>query len=214
MASTVLKDTVREKIIKAIVTGKLKPGERIKEVELSRLFDVSRTPLREALISLERLGLVRSAPNVGFTINELSLDEVEELYPLLSLLECCALELSFPLLQTQIKKLEKANKSVYAKRKSPHAAYLADREFHTQLIQFCKNNTLLKMIEELSLRISRYEYCYMVQSEQLKRSYEQHKNILSAIAEDDLEAAKKALAANWKHGAQVVAAELLKEQKA
>lgn len=210
MASTVLKDTIRGQIIELIITGQLKPGERIKEIELSKLFKVSRTPLREALISLERLNLIRSAPNVGFTINELSSDEVEEVYPLLCLLECYALELSFPRLQTQIKPLEKANQSLHTKRKSPHAAYVADREFHQHLIQYCKNTTVLKMIHELSLRISRYEHCYMAKSEQLEHSYEQHEKIIKAIRAGDLGAAKKALQTNWKYGTQFVLAELTK----
>jgi len=50
MASEVLKNTIREKITELILSGKFKPGERIREHALSRQLQVSRTPLREALI--------------------------------------------------------------------------------------------------------------------------------------------------------------------
>jgi len=208
MSSEVLKDSIRERIIKLILAGKLKPGERIKELALSRLFEVSRTPLREALISLEQLSLVRSEPNIGFTVKELSIEEIEELYPLINLLESHALMLAFPLLQTQIKELETINESLFLNRHSPHDASLADREFHRRLTELCKNNTLLRMIDELRLRISCYEHLYMAKTEQLERSYEQHKVIINALRENDKVAAQQALSANWEYGIRILVAEL------
>lgn len=74
VASEVLKNTIREKIIGLILSGKFKPGDRIREHTLSRQLQVSRTPLREALISLEQSKLVRSEPNVGFTVQEMKFD--------------------------------------------------------------------------------------------------------------------------------------------
>ena len=183
MESEVLRDSVREGIIGLILDGKLKPGERIKEISLSRALNVSRTPLREALISLERSRLLRSAPNIGFTVREMSVEEAEELYPLLVLLETHAMLLAFPLIQTQIKELERLNETLYRNRKSPGKASLADREFHRRLTELCRNDTLLQMIGELRLRISCYEHCYMAKGELLERSYEQHKGIIQALKE-------------------------------
>jgi DNA-binding GntR family transcriptional regulator len=200
MESEILRDSVREKIIELVLAGKLKPGERIKELSISHIIKVSRTPLREALISLERAGLVRSEPNIGFTIKEVSVNEVEELYPLLILLESHALLLAFPLVQTQIKDLERINETLYLKRKSPKEASLADREFHGRLTELCRNETLLRMISELRLRISCYQHCYMVKSEQLERSFEQHQDIITALKGKDVDGAKKALSANWEYG--------------
>ncbi len=107
----VLRDSVREKMIELILSGKLKPGERVKEISLTHILKVSRTPLREALISLETSGLVKSEPNVGYTIKELSVKEIEDLYPLLILLETHAMLLAFPLIQTQIKELEMSQRN-------------------------------------------------------------------------------------------------------
>jgi DNA-binding GntR family transcriptional regulator len=208
MESEVLRDSLRERIIDFILAGKLKPGERIKELSLSHILKVSRTPLREALISLERAGLVRSKPNVGFSIKELSIKEVEDLYPLLILLETHAMLLAFPLVQTQIKELEMINETLYHKRKSPHEASFADREFHRRLTELCRNETLLQMIAELRLRISCYEHCYMAKSEQLEHSYKQHQDIIIACQKGNENAAKRALSANWRYAMKFLIAEL------
>jgi DNA-binding GntR family transcriptional regulator len=213
MGSDVLKNTIREKIIELILSGKFKPGERIKEHTLSRQLQVSRTPLREALISLEQSKLVRSEPNVGFTVQEMSVEEIEELYPLLNLLENYALELAFPLLQMQIPELESMNESFYLKRHSPYEASLADCEFHRKLIELCKNETLLQMLAELRLRISCYEHCYMAKLEQLEQSYKQHQNIISAIREGNKDVAKLALSMNWEYGRKILLTELLQNKK-
>jgi len=208
MESEILRDSIREKIIALLLSGELKPGERIKELALSRTLEVSRTPLREALISLERTGLVRSEPNVGFTIKELSVKEAEELYPLIVLLENHALNLAFPLVQTQIQELEMVNETLYRMRKLPGEASLADREFHRRLTELCGNETLLQMIAELRLRISCYEHHYMAKNEQIECSYGQHKDIINALREGNKDIAQRALSANWEYGKRILVTEL------
>jgi DNA-binding GntR family transcriptional regulator len=207
MRSEVLKNSIRENIIELILSGHLKPGERIKEQALSQLLHVSRTPLREALISLERLRLVQSEPNVGFKVREMSIEEVEELYPLISLLETHALALSFAFLETQIKILESINESLHLQRDLPREASLADRKFHFKLTEFCKNETLLHLIADLRLRISCYEHRYMIKKDHIERSYNQHKDIIAAIQERNLTKAKKALSTNWESGAKIIITE-------
>ena len=212
MASEVLKNTIREKIIELILSGKFKPGERIREHTLSKQLQVSRTPLREALISLEQSKLVRSEPNIGFTVQEMSVGEIEELYPLINLLENYALELAFPLLQMQTSELEVINESLYLKRFSPYEASLADCEFHHKLTGLCKNETLLRMLAELRLRISCYEHCYMAKLEQLEQSYKQHQNIINSLREGDQDAARRALSMNWEYGSKILLTELLQKK--
>jgi DNA-binding GntR family transcriptional regulator len=211
MEAEILRDIIRKKIIDLILAGKLKPGGRIKEVALSKLLKVSRTPLREALIALEKIGLISFEPNIGFTLKELSVQEAEELYPLIALLESHALCLSFSLVVTQARHLELINETFYRKRKSPKEASIADREFHHCLTQLCRNSILLQMIDELRLRISCYEHRYMEKVEQIEHSYEQHKDIIKAIKEENFDEAKKALLKNWEFGARFLVTELIKE---
>ena len=83
-----------EEIRRLILEGNLAPGGPIVESGLAADLGVSRTPLREALHSLEREGLVTSEPGRGFLVAQLVAREAQELYPLRALLEPLALRLS------------------------------------------------------------------------------------------------------------------------
>lgn len=76
-----------EMIRRAILQGKLPPGYRLKEGELATELGISRTPIREALFTLQAEGLVESSPNRGATVRTYGLDELREMYDLRSLLE-------------------------------------------------------------------------------------------------------------------------------
>ncbi len=83
---------------KAILSGVLGPGERLRQEELADVFGTSRIPVREALRALEYEGLVTSEPHRGFTVAALDADDVEEVYDLRILLESEAVRLALPLL--------------------------------------------------------------------------------------------------------------------
>jgi DNA-binding GntR family transcriptional regulator len=76
-----------ELIRDAILGGGLQPGERLKEEALAQSFDISRTPVREALRLLQMEGLVEFAPNRGATVRTYSVDDLREIYTLRALLE-------------------------------------------------------------------------------------------------------------------------------
>lgn len=75
-----LSDTVREELVRLIVTGVLKPGQRLNEVHLADRLGVSRGPLREAARELEGQGLVISRPRLGFYVVDFSAAEILDLY--------------------------------------------------------------------------------------------------------------------------------------
>jgi DNA-binding GntR family transcriptional regulator len=71
---------VSDRVREAIFKGELKPGERINEQNLSKILQVSRTPVRAALRILAAEGMVTIIPHRGTVVNELSIDEFEEIY--------------------------------------------------------------------------------------------------------------------------------------
>ena len=81
-------DTLRE----AILTGELKPGQSLIEMDLSRQLGVSRAPIREALRILNSEGLIETIPYHGTTVRRLSKADIEEIYSMRSLLETFAVE--------------------------------------------------------------------------------------------------------------------------
>ena len=77
-----------------ILEGLVRPGARMSEKELCDRFEVSRTPVREALKALATEGLVTITPNRGATVTQITLDELADVFPILGALEALAGELA------------------------------------------------------------------------------------------------------------------------
>src|SRR5437016_10839463 len=78
---------LRERIEEKIATGELRPGSRLDENELAAEFDVSRTPIREALIQLASVGIVQIRPRRGAIVPELSPHRLVEMFEVMAELE-------------------------------------------------------------------------------------------------------------------------------
>jgi DNA-binding GntR family transcriptional regulator len=83
-----------ERLKGMILTGKLRPAERLSEHRLAERIGVSRTPLREALMKLEEEGLVVGQRNVGYTVVDLNIEAVRDLLVVREALDVCAAELA------------------------------------------------------------------------------------------------------------------------
>lgn len=91
----------------AIAWREYKPGEHLKEADLSRRFNVSRTPIREALIQLEKEGFIKMTPEVGAKVVQLSQNDISNIYDILIVLEGLSSRLAYTRLKNeQIDKLE------------------------------------------------------------------------------------------------------------
>jgi DNA-binding GntR family transcriptional regulator len=91
VARTSLADEVTKKLRAGILTGSIKPGERIREQEISEAMKTSRGPVRDALLRLEHEGLVSREPNHSAMVVEWTADDVEEVHSLRLCLELLAL---------------------------------------------------------------------------------------------------------------------------
>lgn len=87
-----LSESVYKSLKASILNGELRPGERIRELELSRLFNTSQGPVREALKLLEQEGLVTREPYKGTFISQITREEVNEVYALRILIESIAVK--------------------------------------------------------------------------------------------------------------------------
>jgi len=132
---------LRTALLDLIVMGKLKGGERINESQVSSRLKASRTPLREALLHLEREGLVRSDLRRGFTVEPLSSREVREMYPILAQLECLAVRSSARFVAAVLPDLTRIN-SEFARARTPKRALEMDTLWHNTLMSQSKKRTL------------------------------------------------------------------------
>jgi len=189
---------VRRVLLEGILRGDPAPGASINESELSTLLGVSRTPLREALLNLVGEGFLRAAPGKGFFVLALSAKEVEDLYPIIAALERLALLTSPPPTPAELKRLTEINRELESVRDDGEAALRADERWHEALLQRCDNRRLLDTIRALKYHAQRYEAAYMRHSGRIIQSVEQHRAILRALRDQDMNSAARLLDANWK----------------
>lgn len=184
-----------------IVAGKLKGGDKLNELELSRRLKASRTPLREAMLQLEQEGLVRSDLRRGFSVEPLSTQEVQETYPVIARLEALAVEQSADLLPALLPRLSAINDE-FARARSAQRALGLDTVWHDTLMSQCSNRRLAAMVATLRRAIRRYEHIYMADRELTAISVRQHENIIAAIRAGDLKATIAGIEKNYAFGMQ------------
>jgi DNA-binding GntR family transcriptional regulator len=190
-------------LLRRIVGGDLKGGDPIKESRLAAQLKVSRTPLREALLQLEREGFIRSDERRGFSVQHLSAREVREIYPMIWTLEGLALRSSSICVHLLAPELERLN-SQFAKARDPQRALLLDTQWHEALISLSQNRRLRTTISALRLSIRRYETVYMAEAHLIPESVKQHKAIIKALRAHDADGAIRALEKNWRFAMEVL----------
>jgi DNA-binding GntR family transcriptional regulator len=198
-----LRQNIRSTLLRWIVTGKLQAGESVNESRLATQLNVSRTPLREALLQLDREGFVRSDERRGFSVEHLSGREVREIYPMLWTLEGLAVRSSAVCVHLLVPELNRIN-SEFAKARSAQLALSLDTRWHQCLTSQSQNRRLLATISGLRLGIHRYESIYMADTRLLSESTKQHKAIIVALKERDVTAAVRNIEANWRFAMEML----------
>ena len=94
---------VTASLMKAVLNGTLKKGDRLIREEWAERLDVSRMPIREALTQLQIEGLVEMVPHKGAIVTPITRDNIEEIYHTRSMLEGLAVEKSIPFLTDEEK---------------------------------------------------------------------------------------------------------------
>jgi DNA-binding GntR family transcriptional regulator len=182
-----------------IVSGELKGGQKLNEADLARRLKASRTPLREALLHLERESLVRSDLRRGFSVEPLSAREVRETYPMLSSLECHAVRSTLAFIPALIPELERIN-AAFERARSAERALKLDTLWHDTLMSQSNNARLKALVTNLRRAIERYERIYMADVSLTAISARQHEAILAAFRKGKTDAALRALEENYDFG--------------
>lgn len=182
-----------ERIKQAIMSGDLLPGAQLVEVALAEWCEVSRTPVREALLRLEQDGLVTRGDQ-GLVVRESSPEEILDIYDTRIVLEGRAAEVAAERrtshdLMAMRRLLEKVN------RCPPDDAYaLAEinREFHRAVWRASHNDSLIDLLERLNLLLGRYPATTLAYPGRFKVANREHKKLVDAIEARDQERAAEA----------------------
>lgn len=147
---------VYRRLREAVLTGRIPPGSRINELELASAWQVSRTPIRDALRRLEAEGLVAAIPGRGMMVPLLRREDVEDLYALAEVVEGLAArraaERATPAFLAQLNALIKTYGAAL-KQEDLAQVVAADDAIHTAVAQMAQNRPLEETIRTLRLRL-------------------------------------------------------------
>ncbi len=183
-----LHDELVERLRLLIIEGDLAPGSKISEKDLSDLFAVSRTPLREALKVLAREGLVELSPNRGASVAALTLEDLEEAFPVMGALEALSGELACRFITARelaaVERQHAAMLEAYEQRDMPNY-FKYNQAIHQAILEAARNPTLSQMQGGLAGRIRRARYMANMSDDRWAKAVEEHEAILQALQARD-----------------------------
>jgi len=132
-------------------------------------------------------------------VRPLSIEEAEELYPLIMMLEVRALRAMNQPTEAQLEELDRINKELAQEGHDPEQAMTLDTRWHDLLLQDALGELTREVLDMLKRRAYRYDFQYMA-STGGRPSTAQHRNVVAAFREGDREGAAAALEENWRAG--------------
>ena len=202
------RERVYKQLLHDVVENRLPSGARLVEAKVAMRSGVSRTPVREALLRLEREGFVVGELHRGFRVTALDEQAAREIFPMVGALQGLAISESGPLLASRLDALRLANERLRKNKSKPLKAMAADSEFHRILVSLCPNTRLLELIESLHHQLLRYEHMFMSDFGLIDSSIAQHAEIIANIAAGDTAGAERAVRANYASGLAAVISKL------
>ncbi|MPZ51205.1 MAG: FCD domain-containing protein [Acidimicrobiia bacterium] len=185
---------VRGVLRTAILSGELAGGTRLVQAELASLLEVSTTPVREALRELASEGFVRFDPHRGAVVQELSGEEVSEIYAIREILEPVALKRAIPNLTDEV--MERLRELHERMKEVPHSAEWVDlnRSFHMTIYEAAASPRLSAIIRSLEDSSVMYIGASLKEVPGLRDdAIHDHGEILDALERGDGDAAAEAV---------------------
>lgn len=188
--------TLREEIEEMIAVGTLKPGQHLDETELAARFGVSRTPVRETLITLASMGLVVIRPRRGAIVAELGPQQLVEMFEVMSELEStCGRLAARRMTPEEQRALLAAHQACQEALDAhePDAYYYKNEVFHEAIYAGSHNQFLIEQTRNLYRRLRPYRRLQLRVRNRLATSYHEHDGVVQAIMSGDGELAARLL---------------------
>ncbi|MEQ6247587.1 GntR family transcriptional regulator [Sulfitobacter sp. HNIBRBA3233] len=191
-----MQKSIRNRISELILCGEMKPGDRLEEQALAERFQVSRTPIREAIQQLSSSGLVQLRPRRSAIVRRMSEAELSEAFEAMGDIEgLCASYAAQRLNEAgrlRLKALMKISKQACDEGNGPEAQEI-DNEFHDIIHGAARNWMITSIARETRMKVSPYSAIgFIFDSEiiDLRIPHEQHSRIAEAILDGDATAAR------------------------
>ncbi|MBF0750028.1 MULTISPECIES: GntR family transcriptional regulator [Mammaliicoccus] len=180
----------------AIKQLKLKPGQTLLEREIAEVLEMSRTPVREALVRLQTEGLLTLVPRKGFIINPIKKQDLKEIYEITESLDGLAVELATSkITQENINHLKHlvSLQQESLDRNDLYNWSILDDQFHADLISFAQNTRLSSVINIHSDQLYRARL-YTINNRPIPyQSIVEHRAIIACMEAKDKNAARFAM---------------------
>jgi len=181
-----LREIVFEHLREAIITGMLRPGERLMELQLAEEMGVSRTPVREAIRKLELEGLIIMVARRGAYVSDLSMRDIAETFEIRGALESLAAGLAAErIAPEELEQLERTLVSIGECIETSDIQQIVtlDEEFHAILFAASRNQRLSQIVSNLREQITRFRRTSLSTPGRFKAVFQEHKGIVEAISE-------------------------------
>lgn len=195
-----IKDQIYQTLCEWIVDGTLQPNEQITDTEVAKYFSASRTPVREALLLLERQHLVEVVPSSGTRVAPMTKTSASMIYEALAELSSSAAKLA----------CERRADADIAKLRALNAAFAdaidrgeqllilqCDADFHSYIFQIAGNQYLAGYAQQLNTHARRYEYYFFKNGTDKSASVHEHEAIIQAITDRNIDDARRLSEQNW-----------------
>ena len=181
-------DSLAEAIAESVFSGEFAPGVRLDEQQLAQRFNVSRTPVREALRLLATSGLIDIKSRRGAFVTEVSPTQLEELFVAMGELEAtCARLAAMSMAPTERRRLNALHDRMGELARDGNAADFAKANyaFHTMIYSGSHNQVLAEMTSALRRRLSPFRHIQFNLEGRPPRSHAEHDAVVRAIVSGD-----------------------------
>ncbi|WP_249416458.1 GntR family transcriptional regulator [Streptomyces sp. TS71-3] len=213
-----LREEIAETLRRAVISGELKPGVVYSAPSLAEQFDVSSTPVREAMLDLAKEGLVEIARNKGFRVTHLSAAELDQITELRLLIEVPVIRriAETGVAPEHIATLRPLAEAIddAARRRDLIAHVTIDMEFHLTLLGLGGNPRLVEIVRSLRTSSRIYGLRTLAEGSLLFDSSHEHVELLDAIEAGDADAAEDLARRHVGHVRGIWAAENAPEHEA
>lgn len=188
-------DELRDHLEEMILDGRLAPGERLDEMELSRRFGLSRTPVREAIKSLLAIGLIETRGRQGTHVALLSIPAIIEMFDVMASLEgLCAKLAARRATPAERAAMRDVHEELIkaCEGGDPVMFYKINQQFHDLLYSAAHTHFIAEQAIQLRRRIGAYRLRATYQPGRMLGTLTEHVRIMDAIDAGDPDAAQKA----------------------
>ena len=196
---SLLRDDVHKRLRDAIVDGTLQPGEQLRDAELATWLGVSRTPIREALLRLQRAGLIVSAPGRSTTVSSLDVRATRDAQAVVAAMHELAVRQAVPVLTAaDLDRMRVANQRFAAALRAgdADAALQADDELHAVPVAAAANSAIEEVLAQYTpvlRRVERLRFSSLAG----RASVALHDELIALCAAGDVDAAAGVSGRTW-----------------